>query len=209
MTTLSAMERPPQPSPNHAWAKWVSDVISPPVVWMAVSLIVALAFSYTLVEALYWAGLYSLFVCVLPVLFILYNVYTGRIGDIHMQHRHERYRPLLVTILANAAALALLILQDAPVVMKLLAVMSLVEVVIISAVTLYWQISMHAMAITGATMAVGVLLSLTLALLMIPLIVLVGAARLQLDRHTPMQVFAGAMVGAFAPVILFLMVLLI
>ncbi len=209
MTTLSAMERPPQPPPNHAWAKWVSDIISPPVVWMAVSLIVALSFSYTTLEALYWAGLYSLFVCVVPVLFILYSVYTGRIGDIHMQHRHERYRPLLVTIVANAAALALLILQDAPVVMKLLAIMSLIEVVIISAVTLYWQISMHAMAITGATMAVGVLLSLTLALLMIPLIVLVGAARLRLDRHTPMQVFAGAMVGAFAPVILFLMVLLI
>jgi membrane-associated phospholipid phosphatase len=209
MTTLSAMERPPQPPPNHAWAKWVSDIISPPVVWMAVSLVVALAFSYTTLEALYWAGLYSLFVCVVPVLFILYNVYTGRIGDIHMQHRHERYRPLLVTIVANVVALALLILQDAPVVMKLLAIMSLIEVVIISAVTLYWQISMHAMAITGATMAVGVLLSLTLALLMIPLIVLVGAARLRLDRHTPMQVFAGAMVGAFAPVILFLMVLLI
>jgi membrane-associated phospholipid phosphatase len=126
-----------------------------------------------------------------------------------MQHRHERYRPLLVTIVANAAALALLILQDGPVVMKLLAVMSLIEVVIISTVTLYWQISMHTMAITGATMAVGVLLSLPLALLMTPLIVLVGAARLRLDRHTPMQVFAGAMVGAFAPVILFLMVLLI
>jgi membrane-associated phospholipid phosphatase len=209
MTTLSAMERPPQPPPNHAWAKWVSDIISPPVVWMAVSLIVALAFSYTTLEALYWAGLYSLFVCIVPMLFILYNVYTGQIGDIHMQHRHERYRPLLVTIVANVVALALLILQDAPVVMKLLAIMSLIEVVIISAVTLYWQISMHAMAITGATMAVGVLLSLTLALLMIPLIVLVGAARLRLDRHTPMQVFAGAMVGAFAPVILFLMVLLI
>jgi membrane-associated phospholipid phosphatase len=148
-------------------------------------------------------------VCIVPMLFILYNVYTGQIGDIHMQHRHERYRPLLVTIVANVVALALLILQDAPVVMKLLAIMSLIEVVIISAVTLYWQISMHAMAITGATMAVGVLLSLTLALLMIPLIVLVGAARLRLDRHTPMQVFAGAMVGAFAPVILFLMVLLI
>jgi membrane-associated phospholipid phosphatase len=89
-------------------------------------------------------------------------------------------------------------------VVELLAIMSLVEVAIISVITLYWQISMHAMAITGATMAIGIIINTPLAILTIPLIVLVGAARLSLDRHTPAQVFAGAMVGALAPVFLFL-----
>lgn len=209
MTTLSAMEQTPPPPPSHAWARWVSDVISPPVVWVVVSLMVAVAFSDSLPEALYWAGLYSLFVCILPVMFIFYSVYTGEIGDIHMQYRHERYKPLFITIVANFLALGLLHVQGAPVAMKLLAMMSLIEVAIISFITLYWQISMHAMAITGASMALGLLLSITLGLLLIPIILLVGAARLRLDRHTPMQVFAGAMVGALAPVGLFVVALLL
>jgi membrane-associated phospholipid phosphatase len=203
------MENTPSPPPDHAWARWVSDVISPPVVWVVVSLVVALAFSDSLTEALYWAGLYSLFVCIVPVMYIFYSVYTGEIGDIHMQYRHERYKPLFITIVANFLALGLLHVQGAPVAMKLLATMSLIEVAIISFITLYWQISMHAMAITGASMALGLLLSITLGLLLIPIIVLVGAARLQLDRHTPMQVFAGAMVGALAPVGLFVLAVLL
>ncbi len=209
MTTLSAMEQIPPSPPDHAWARWVSDVISPPVVWVVVSLVVAVAFSDSLLEALYWAGLYSLFVCIVPVIFIFYSVYTGEIGDIHMQYRHERYKPLFITIVANCLALGLLYVQGAPVAMKLLATMSLIEVTIISFITLYWQISMHAMAITGASMALGLLLSITLGLLLIPMILLVGAARLCLDRHTPMQVFAGAMVGALAPVGLFVVALLL
>jgi membrane-associated phospholipid phosphatase len=41
-------------------------------------------------------------------------------------------------------------------------------------------------------------------LLAIPLIVLVGAARLKLERHTLAQVLAGTLVGTVLPVILFL-----
>ncbi|XWX03530.1 hypothetical protein VZO05_13575 [Aggregatilineales bacterium SYSU G02658] len=209
MTTLSAMENTPPSPPDHAWARWVSDVISPPVVWVVVSVMVALAFSDSLLAALYWAGLYSLFVCFVPTAFIFYSVYTGEIGDIHMQYRHERYKPLLVTIVANFLVWGLLHAQDAPMAMRLLAVMSLVEIAIITGITLYWQISMHAMAITGAAMALGLLLSVTLGLLLIPLIVLVGAARLRLDRHTPMQVFAGSMVGVLTPVGLFALIALL
>lgn len=200
MATVSAMDNQSPPPPDHAWARWVSDVVSPPVVWAIVSLVVAIAFSDSFLEALYWAGLYSLLVCVIPVVFIFYSVYTGEIGDIHMKYRHERYKPLFITIVANVVAWVLLYAQGAPLAMKLLAIMSLIEVAIISLITLYWQISMHAMAITGAAMALGLLLNVLLGILLIPLIILVGAARLRLDRHTPMQVFAGAMVGVFAPV---------
>lgn len=203
MATISTYNSPEQPA-RHQWAQIVSDVLSPPVVWVTVSLLVAYTVSATFREAVYWAFLYSLFVCVLPVLFIVYQLYTGKIGDIHMKYRHERYQPLLVTIGSTITGWVVLHELDAPVELEILAIISLVQITIISLVTLYWQISMHAMAITSATLAIGVIFNAPLAILTIPLIVLVGAARLTLDRHTPAQVFAGAMVGALAPVVLFM-----
>jgi membrane-associated phospholipid phosphatase len=191
-------------SDNFGWARIVSDVFAPPVVWIALSIPVAYASSNTFGEALPWAFIYSLFVCILPVAFIAYQLWAGNIGDIHMQHRHERYKPLFVTVISTIVGWLLLKTLNAPTVLQILAIISLFQITIISLVTLYWQISMHAMAITSATMAIGIVFNLPLAFLTIPLIMLVGAARLKLDRHTPAQIFAGAMVGVLVPVVLFL-----
>lgn len=204
MAALDAMKKLPLKRADNNWANWVSDLMSPPIVWVVVSLLMAWSFSATLWEALPWAFIYSLFVCILPVAFILYQLWVGEIGDIHLKYRHERYKPMFVTVMSNLVGWWLLHALNVPIVMEILAIMSLLEVTIISVITLYWQISMHAMAITGAIMAVAIVFSIPLGLLLTPLIVLVGAARLRLDRHTPAQVFAGAMVGALTPVILFL-----
>ena len=39
----------------------------------------------------------------------------------------------------------------------------------------------------------------------LPLVVLVGAARLRLKRHTPAQILAGTLVGAIVPVVVVLL----
>ncbi len=188
------------------WARVVSDVLSPPAVWGALIIPVALQFSPSASEALFWALLYGVMVCLVPVLFIAYMVWMGKIGDMHMKERHERYMPMLVTIVSTTLGVLLLKLWGAPIALPLFAMVSLVQLLVMSLVTLYWQISMHAMGITGATVAISIVFSLQVALLTIPLIMLVGLARLVLKRHTPMQIFAGAMVGLFVPLALFLLV---
>lgn len=187
------------------WARIVSDVLSPPAVWGALIVPVAFQFSPSASQALFWAFLYGLMLCIVPVLFIAYMVWMGKIGDIHMKERHERYKPLLVTIVSTTLGVLLLKLAGAPIALPIFAVITLVQIVIMSLVTLYWQISMHAMGITGATFAIGIVFSLQTALLTVPLIMLVGLARLVLQRHTPMQIFAGAMVGLLVPIVLFLL----
>ncbi len=187
------------------WARIVSDVFSPPVVWIALVIPIAIQFSDEVSQGLYWALLYSLFICVLPVLFIAYRVRTGKIGDIHMKERRERYKPLFVTLISTLCAWALLKAMGAPAALPLLAIISWVQLGIIALVTFYWQISMHAMGITGATMTIGMVFSVQTAILTVPIIMLVGAARLRLKRHTPAQVFAGALVGALVPTCLFLL----
>lgn len=185
-----------------SWARVVSDVLSPPVVWGLLVIPVALQYTETRSNALFWAILYSVFICIIPVVFIAWMVARGKIGDIHMKERKERFRPMLVAIVCTSIVWWLLRRLDAPPAFPLLALMTLVQITFIMLITLAWQISMHMMSIAGATVAIGIIFSIGAAMAMIPLVMLVGAARLQLKRHTPAQVIAGTIVGALVPVLL-------
>lgn len=185
--------------PRFSWARVVSDIISPPIVWAVIVLPVAV--QYAPEQALYWTVLYSIPICLLPIIYIAMMVWRGKIGDIHMKERRERYRPLLVSIVCTSFALWLLRLLNAPTIFPLLALISLVQISVIALITLAWQISMHAMSIASAMVAAGIIFSLSVALLLLPLVVLVGTARLRLQRHTPAQVIAGTLVGALVPLI--------
>jgi membrane-associated phospholipid phosphatase len=185
-----------------SWARVVSDICSPPVVWGLLVMPVAAQYTETRSNALFWAILYSLFICVIPVVFISWMVATGKIGDIHMKERKERFRPLLVAIVCTSIVWWLLHWLHAPLAFPLLAVMTLVQITFIMLITLAWQISMHMISIAGATVAIGIIFSVDAAMTMIPLVMLVGAARLRLKRHTPAQVIAGTIVGALVPVLM-------
>lgn len=187
---------------GYSWARCVSDVVSPPVVWALLIIPVALRHSETHVQAALFAMVFDLFTCLLPVLFIAYMVKIGKIGDLHMQHRHERYKPLLVTLgcaLLNVVALHLL---NAPQTVWILAVLSLVQIGAIALITLMWQISMHMMSIAGAAVASGLIFGDEFGLAFAPLIMLVAAARLKLKRHTVAQVIAGTLLGSVVPLAL-------
>lgn len=196
MTSLQTLK---SRMPAFSWARVVSDIVSPPIVWAVIVLPVAI--QYAPEQALFWAVLYSIPICLLPIIYIALMVWQGKIGDIHMKERRERYRPLLVSIVCTGFALWLLRLLNAPNIFPLLALISLVQISVIALITLAWQISMHAMSISSAMVAVGIIFSLSVAILLLPLVVLVGTARLRLQRHTPAQVIAGILVGALVPLL--------
>ena len=192
--------------PQLSWPHLVSDILSPPFVWLMLVGLVALEYTQTPLEALYWASIFGLLVCVLPVAYIIAMVGMGKISDLHMRNRKDRYRPLVVAIIGAVLASLLLRNMGAPRVFTLLALFGLVQISVIALVTLRWQISMHAMGITAAVVASGIIFNPHWALLGVPLIILVSAARLHLKCHNAAQILAGSMVGAFVPVILLTMV---
>lgn len=183
-----------------SWARIVSDILSPPLVWAAVGLVVGLKYSLTPERGLLWAWIFGLFICLIPILYVGAMVQRGHISDIHMQHRKERYKPMLVTIGSAVVALLLLDGLGAPRVFPLLALISLVQVSLMLLITLFWQISMHMMSITAATVALSAMFAPTIGVIAVPFVVLVGAARLRLKRHTPLQVLAGTLVGGLVPI---------
>ncbi|NDJ62441.1 MAG: hypothetical protein GYB67_15035 [Chloroflexi bacterium] len=181
---------------DFSWPRVVSNVLSPPVIWAVLAFPIAFYAADTRSEALLWALIYDVIVCGVPVLYIAWLVWRGQITDIHVPVREQRIRPFLVTLICILIALAVLIALEAPPLLPVFAFFSFVQISIMLVITLLWKISMHAMSISGAVVAVGALFGLIPALLLSPLIPIVAAARVKLRRHTVRQVIAGGLLGA-------------
>ena len=186
-----------------SWPRLVSNLLSPPVVWAVMAFPIAFRDADSQEQAITWAVVYGLLVCLLPIAYVALMVRRGSITDLHMRVREQRLRPFLVSIVCTTIAWWVLRLMGAPGIVPLFALFSLVQIAVMAVITLVWQISMHMMSITGVMVAAFAFFGPLWAILVIPLIVLVGAARLKLKRHTLAQVVAGCMVGVIVPVLLF------
>lgn len=187
-----------------SWARLISDVLSPPVIWGLMAFPIAFRTAESQERAVVWALTYSVLVCILPALYIGYMVWRGHITDIHVQVREQRVRPFIVSVVCAAIAWTMLRVMDAPSLLPLFAIFSLIQLGIMLLITLLWQISLHSMSITGAVVLAGALYGPGTALLLSPLIPVVGAARIRLRRHTPAQVVAGGLLGAVLTWMMFL-----
>lgn len=190
-------------SETASWARLVSNLLSPPVIWAVMAFPIAFRDAKSDQQALTWALVYGFLVCLLPLLFVAWMVKRGTITDLHMEIREQRIRPFVVSIICTTIAWWTLRLMGAPSVVPQFALFSLAQIAVMAAITLVWQISMHAMSITSAVVAALTFFGLLPALILLPLVILVGAARLKLQRHTVAQVLAGVAVGAIVPIFVF------
>lgn len=172
------------------------------MVWGALALPIAFRYAPSQDKALLWAAVYILLVCVLPIIYIFQMVQRGKITDIHMKVRQQRFKPFVVSLICTSIAWWTLRFLGAPAVLPLFALVSLIQLALMTLITLVWQISLHAMSIAGAAIATLLLFGTIPALLTLPLVFLVGAARLKLKRHTLAQVIAGAILGVIIPIML-------
>jgi hypothetical protein len=183
---------------NVKWARFVSDVVSPPVVWGIFSIFLAARDATSVGQALLWASIYVLIVCIMPVLFIALRVKQGKITDIHMPLRRERYTPFIITFIGAAISLVLLLLVHSSRAMQLLSLATMLQVILMLVITLYWQISVHMIGISGAVVLTSLWFGALYGIIISPLIIIVAAARLTLKRHTLRQVIVGALVGSIS-----------
>lgn len=186
---------------NARWARVISNLFSPPMVWGILVFFIAFHYAENRLQGLMWASTYAILVCILPILYIAWRVHSGKISDLHMKERQERIVPFIVSIACAILAWQVLRMMNAPSILPLIAAVTLVELAVMLVITFAWQISMHAMSISVAVVATGIVFGAAPALFVSPLLPIVGAARLRLQRHTLAQVVAGAIVGALIPLI--------
>jgi hypothetical protein len=187
---------------HSLWAKVVSDVVSPPVIWGIMAFPIAARNAPSPEAALLWATIYVLLVSIAPIVYILIQVRRGNITDMHMPLREERIRPFIVSTITAVAAAFLFYAINASMIMRLFTISSLIQLVIMALITTIWQISIHTVSVSGMVVTAGALFGTSTALILAPVILLVAVARLRLRRHTRAQVIAGIIVGTISVSIL-------
>lgn len=184
------------------WARVVSNVLSPPVIWGLLAFFVALNNAANPGQSLIQSGLYILFVCLIPAGYIGWMVYRGQIADMHLPEQKDRLWPFLVTIVSTTVLLLILVSISATPTMPILTLGTLLQIILMMLITQVWKISIHAMSVSSGVTTIGVFFGLLPALVLSPLILLVGLARLKLQRHTVAQVIAGTLLGVLIVIVL-------
>lgn len=198
MTVTEKFEATPenyQPRVRATWdwhlARWLSNIFNPPVLAAGI-----MGWASTLSAAARpWLWIYLGIAIFLPVAFVGGLMRRGRVSSADLTRREERFWPYGATLVCMTTSWGVLNWGGAPSLMSAAAGASVVQLCVLSVVTLRWKISLH-----GAAIAAGVTFAWLAAghstaplFLLVPLI---AWARVRLRRHTWLQTAAGALVGS-------------
>jgi len=179
------------------FARLFSNIVSPPVIFAVMGLALALQ-SLPIPQALIWAAINGFIISLLPILFVLWLLRTGRIGELHMSNTRERHLPYLVGVVCGALMLALVIFLNGPKSLQCLALFDIITLSALGIINIRWLISFHATAIIAAWAITGLVFGWGLSFFVLPFVIAVIVIRLYLKRHTTMQVLAGLLLGTIS-----------
>jgi membrane-associated phospholipid phosphatase len=174
------------------WARWISNLFSPPIFGLAGLFLVAQT-QHSVADWL-WILVYIGVAILIPVLYVVWLLKKKQITDFHIKLRHQRFKPMLVMVLCSILARIILQLGSAPIILQTIAIMGAVLMAIILGITLRWEISGHATAVS----AFALFCISFWGLAALPVLILIPAviwARLALQRHSLAQTIAGTLLG--------------
>jgi membrane-associated phospholipid phosphatase len=137
------------------------------------------------------------FSTVLPALFVVFQIWRGKITDVHVMEREQRGGPFLVAIFSSAVGAWVLHAIGAPMTVWGISAVLTLNGVILTWITSFWKISMHVAVLSATVMAAIAMIPQTTAW---PLLILIPSlmwARIVRGRHTLWQGIAGALLAMF------------
>lgn len=146
-------------------------------------------------------GIVALFTLIIPMgsIFVLYALKLIR--SVHLNDRHDRKLPYLISLIAYFFCGVLLFKLNVPLWLLGFLIGGLASLLIASVITIWWKISAHMTGMAGVT-ACAFYLSQYFDMLPMWLLIttvlctgMLGSARILLNRHTFGQVLAGALNG--------------
>ena len=181
----------PNMSQSEKWAKIISFVFDGSFISIPIFIIICMVLVEDKMAALNWAMLSLLFGMILPFIYVFFLYRKNKILDIHMPDRNNRMKPMIFTLISYITGFTVFYLLKAPFFLKTIFVLSIISTSILTIITHYWKISLHASWITFIVITFNVLLGPWM-LLLLPLIPIIGWARVRAKRHTTPQVVLGA-----------------
>ena len=175
-------------------ARLVSEITVPPFF----STIIFFIYSFYLIpakmQALLVASTLFFLTALVPTLYLIYQLSTGKINHRHVPDKTQRTVPYLIGGACFLTGFVIMSCLKVPRPILALLLASAVNVIVITMLNLKWKLSGHAL---GAAAGVAALLVLfgwkVLGISLV--IVLVGWSRLQLKAHSLTEVIAGAALG--------------
>lgn len=191
-TTTAITVTKPTSKQEHV-ASWVSNICAPPV--LAVVGVVLVALETAGKGAWEWALFFGVVAVMLPLLYVVWEVYRGNISDVHVPDREQRFRPFLVALAASTAVWIIFAWWPAPPMFRMLALANGLQTLVFFVITMRWKVSLHSAAAGGLTV-LGLSAFSSTGLWLLLAVPLIAWARVRLHRHTLAQTVVGAALGA-------------
>ncbi len=135
------------------------------------------------------------FSSIIPILYVLYLRKERRVTGYDVPIREQRTNPYLMGVLNASLGFFLLLFMKASVFVWSLMWCYAINTLILYIINRRWKISAHAMGLTGPMVMLSVLFGWNV-LFALPLVFVVGWARVILRVHSVAQVVSGTIAGA-------------
>ena len=176
-----------------------------PLLMVTYGLILAFSFTYLVIYPpmmkLLLVGGTFLSTAVIPGIFLFFMVKSGAATDMELSNRRERVLPYLVFISSVVVCAFYMIKMMMPFWFVSLLLGVCLALIIALVINVFWKISAHAIGVgglLGGVMGVAythVMNPYWFFIFMFIVVGVVGSSRIYLEKHTPMQVFAGYILG--------------
>jgi hypothetical protein len=146
-------------------------------------------------EWLIWTLLSIFFSTVIPALYVLVQVWRGKITDIHVMEREQRGGPFLVAIFSSAVGALVLRKLGADVRVWGIGVVLATNGLVLFWISSHWKISMHVAVLSATILAATIMIegvSLWGLAWMVPVLIW---ARITRGRHSIWQGIGGCLVS--------------
>jgi membrane-associated phospholipid phosphatase len=188
------IETPEENTKRIRIARHVSNILAPATISLPFILLVAFYQAQNKLSALIYACITLFFLSVGPLLYILIGVRLGKLSDIDVSRRTQRFGPFIFGIVSAMIGWLILTLTNGPRNLQTVMIITVFSGIIMMVITLWWKISMHASSLGGVATMLTVLYGAAMLPLFV-LLVLVSWSRVVLRRHTVPQVIAGSLAG--------------
>lgn len=173
-----------------AW--WITQIGSPPILGITGAVVIGEEIN---TPTGWWQiGLYTIFILLLPVGYILWLLQRGEVSDFNLRVRQERIKPMRMSLITAVCGWGILTLLAAPPLLLALATANLAQSLLYFLITLRWKISIHAAVAAGLALLTWHIWG-AVALPMVASVPIIAWSRVYLQRHTVAQTIAGTAVG--------------
>lgn len=175
-------------------ARIYSNVFSPPSLYAIFGFVIAW---FTLP---FWIGslhavIFGILASLLPILYIVHLLRTGKISDLHISNQNERHIPYVLGITGAGLALLILMRMNTPRLMQFFVIADILALTLLAILNIFWLVSAHMTGISIITTFASFAFGLKVGLFLIPIVGITFGVRLFLKRHTIPELISGTLLG--------------